>query len=81
MVSPVTPDRVVLGRSEAEGLYGQEAPGVARSMFSTQTGGQRRESARSGQVRHWAEHREACMAVPSGALGAAAVWAVESGIY
>ena len=35
-----SPDRVVLGRSEAEGLYGQEAPGIARGMFSNQTGGQ-----------------------------------------
>jgi len=38
--NPVTPDRVILGRPEAEGLYGQEAPGIARGMFSTQTGGQ-----------------------------------------
>ena len=38
--NPVPPDRVILGRPEAEGLYGQEAPGIARGMFSTQTGGQ-----------------------------------------
>ena len=38
--NPVPPDRVILGRPEAEGLYGQEAPGVARGMLSTQTGGQ-----------------------------------------
>ena len=38
--NPVTPDRVILERPEAEGLYGQEAPGIARGMFSTQTGGQ-----------------------------------------
>ena len=38
--NPVPPDRVILGRPEAEGLYGQEAPGIARGMFSNQTGGQ-----------------------------------------
>ena len=38
--NPVTPDRVILARPEAEGMYGQEAPGVARGMFGTQTGGQ-----------------------------------------
>ncbi len=38
--NPVTPDRVLLRRPEAEGLYGQEAPGAARGMLSTQTGGQ-----------------------------------------
>ena len=27
---PDRPDRVIFGRSEAEGLYGQEAPGIAR---------------------------------------------------
>ncbi len=37
---PVTPDRVILARPEAEGLYGQEATGTARRLFSTQTGGQ-----------------------------------------
>jgi hypothetical protein len=36
----VSADRVIFGRSEAEGLYGLEAPGIARSMLSTQTGGQ-----------------------------------------
>ena len=36
----VTPDRVLLRRPEAEGLYGQEAPGVARGIVSNQTGGQ-----------------------------------------
>ena len=33
---PIVPDRVVLGRSEAEGLYGDEAAGVARRMLSNQ---------------------------------------------
>jgi uncharacterized membrane protein YgcG len=36
---PIMPDRVVLGRSEAEGLYGQEAPGVAARMLTNQGGG------------------------------------------
>jgi hypothetical protein len=36
---PIVPDRVVLGRSEAEGLYGQEAPGVASGMLSNQGSG------------------------------------------
>ncbi len=35
----IVPDRVVLGRSEAEGLYGQEAPGIAAGMLSNQGGG------------------------------------------
>jgi hypothetical protein len=38
--NPVTPDRVLLRRPEAEGMYGQEAAGTARGMFGTQTGGQ-----------------------------------------
>ena len=38
--NPVPPERVILARPEAEGMYGQEAPGVARGMFGTQTGGQ-----------------------------------------
>ncbi len=37
---PIMPDRVILGRPEAEGLYGQEAPGVARGMLGTSSGGQ-----------------------------------------
>ena len=36
----IMPDRVVLGRSEAEGLYGQEAPGVSARMLSSRGGGQ-----------------------------------------
>ena len=36
----IMPDRVVVGRPEAEGLYGDEAPGVARRMLSNQAGGQ-----------------------------------------
>ncbi len=36
----VPPDRVILGGSEAEGLYGEEAPGIARSMLSSRRGGQ-----------------------------------------
>jgi hypothetical protein len=36
----IVPDRVILGRPEAEGLYGQEAPGIARGMFTTSGGGQ-----------------------------------------
>ena len=31
-------DRVIVGRSEAEGLYGQEAPGVSAEMLSNQGG-------------------------------------------
>ncbi len=38
--NPVSPDRVIFGRGEAEGLYGLEAPGVARRMLATQGGGQ-----------------------------------------
>ncbi len=37
---PISPERVVLGHSEAEGMYGQEAPGVARGMLSNSSGGQ-----------------------------------------
>jgi hypothetical protein len=37
---PVSPDRVTFGRPEAEGLYGQEAPGIAARMLTSQTGGQ-----------------------------------------
>ena len=74
---PVPPDRVILGRPEAEGLYGQEAPGIARRMFSTQTGGQGAGGGTLGGGRHWVEHREACPAAPSEALGPAAVLAVE----
>jgi uncharacterized membrane protein YgcG len=36
---PIMPDRVVLGRSDAEGLYGQEAPGIAARMLTNQGGG------------------------------------------
>jgi hypothetical protein len=36
--SQVTPDRVVVGRSEAEGLYGSEAGSIARRMLGTQSG-------------------------------------------
>jgi len=34
--SQVTPDRVIFGRTEAEGLYGSEARGIARGMLGTQ---------------------------------------------
>ena len=44
---PITPDRVVLGRSEAEGLYGDEAPGVARQ--NAQQPGRRRRHGRDGR--------------------------------
>lgn len=37
--APISPDRVILGRSEAEGLYGQEAPGHVRGMFSNNSSG------------------------------------------
>ncbi len=36
--APIVPERVVIGRPEAEGLYGLEAAGIARSMISTQGG-------------------------------------------
>jgi hypothetical protein len=36
----IDPNRVILGRSEAEGLYGQEAPGIAARMLTTQGSGQ-----------------------------------------
>ncbi len=36
----VSSDRVVFGRSKAEGLYGEEAPGIARSLLSSRRGGQ-----------------------------------------
>ncbi len=36
----VTPDRVVLGRPEAEGLYGLEASGIAGRMLTNRAGGQ-----------------------------------------
>jgi hypothetical protein len=38
--NPIPPDRVILARPEAEGLYGLEAAGTARGMFGAQTGGQ-----------------------------------------
>ncbi len=49
---PIVPDRVVLGRSEAEGLYGQEAPGVARRMLGNQGGGKaaRRDGRRGDRL-------------------------------
>ena len=76
--NPVTPDRVILGRPEAEGLYGQEAPGVARGMLGTQTGGQGSGSRHAWAGTHWAERREACMAAPAEALGPASVLALAS---
>jgi len=36
---PIVPERVVLGRSEAEGLYGDEAAGVAGRMLRNSVGG------------------------------------------
>jgi hypothetical protein len=36
--SPTNPDRVIFARPEAEGLYGDEARGVARGMFTSQSG-------------------------------------------
>ena len=35
---PIVPDRVIFGRPEAEGLYGQEAPAVAGGMLGGQGG-------------------------------------------
>jgi uncharacterized membrane protein YgcG len=35
----IVPERVVVGRSEAEGLYGDEAAGVARRMFGNSMSG------------------------------------------
>lgn len=35
----IMPDRVVVAQSEAEGLYGLEAPGVAGAMFRNQNSG------------------------------------------
>ena len=67
--NPVPPDRVILGRPEAEGLYGQEAPGIARGMFSTQTGGQ------GGQGRRHAWEAGATLGGTQGGIGApAAAW-------
>ena len=37
---PTDPARVCVGHPEAEGLYGQEAPGIAAGMLSNQGGGQ-----------------------------------------
>ncbi len=48
--NPMPPDRVILGRPEAEGLYGQEAPGVVRGMLSNQTGGQNTGTGTLGTV-------------------------------
>lgn len=36
----VSSDRVILGGSEAEGLYGEEAPGIAATMLASRRGGQ-----------------------------------------
>ena len=36
----ITPDRVVVGRSEAEGLYGTEAAGISARMLSARGDGQ-----------------------------------------
>jgi hypothetical protein len=36
----VSADRVIVGRPEAEGLYGAEAPGIARRMLTTRGSGQ-----------------------------------------
>ena len=38
--SPVAPERVCIGRPEAEGLYGQEASGLAGSVLNTRGAGQ-----------------------------------------
>jgi hypothetical protein len=46
--SAVSPDRVVLGRPEAEGRYGDEAPGIAGRMFATQSAGQGAATTSSG---------------------------------
>ena len=69
--NPVPPDRVIFGRPEAEGMYGQEAPGIARGMFGTQTGGQSTGVGTPGQAQHRVEHREASTggAGISGGLG------------
>ncbi len=37
---PTEPARVICGRPEAEGLYGQEAPGIAAGMLTNRGGGQ-----------------------------------------
>jgi hypothetical protein len=42
-------DRIVFGRSEAEGLYGKEAPGISSSMLGTQSG-QRTSNSSSSQM-------------------------------
>jgi hypothetical protein len=44
----IIPDRVIFGRSEAEGLYGQEAPGIERGMFGNSSGGQQGTGAMLG---------------------------------
>ena len=76
--NPVTPDRVILGRPEAEGMYGQEAPGIAGRMFSNQTGGQ---GAGAGTLGGGATSGGTQGGVALGALGSAAVLAVELGFY
>jgi len=46
--NPVTPDRVILARPEAEGMYGQEAQGVGNSMFPNRSSGQGAGAGTSG---------------------------------
>ena len=45
---PLCADRVVVGRSDAEGLYGQEAPGVASGILSTRGAGNSAGAAQGG---------------------------------
>jgi hypothetical protein len=35
----INPERVIVGQSEAEGLYGEEAPGIAEAMLASRGGG------------------------------------------
>jgi len=46
---PVNPDRVIFSKPEAEGLYGLEAPAVARRMLSSQSSGMGMGSSAVGQ--------------------------------
>ncbi len=75
--NPVPPDRVILGRPEAEGLYGQEAPGVARGMLSNQTGGQNTGTGTLGTGGTLGGIQGSMYGGTGGALGPAAVSAVE----
>ena len=69
---PISPERVVLGHSEAEGLYGQEAPGVARGMFSNSSGGQGAGAmGGAASTRRWAEHQRPAAAVSAAASDSA----------